>query len=394
MLTLLKLVTANARHVVRIMDTAKIHPTPPPSMRTDGTEATDRFSLPPVTRFQLLFPSLIEKLFAPFDDAIVALCQRRTTGIVLFFSTTFTFFTSIEVSLIAPPTLYALGYDRAAGLCASVLLVLGVLSQVPKKFIFRPRPWMVSRALPIRRDKTSSFPSRAVVCAVVFSWLIFTSAKLEGILSNPIPAPQIWLAIFCVAALTAFARINVGAHYPSDTVLGFVLGCVVVRIGSKFEDLWRLTCDLDASYVPFGDVAATARWWHMLNLFTARPFLILTLLSYAMTLVSIQGFWVKCSYVYGLLLSSAAFRATYFCRPRPSIPGSRRVLAQVLNHGSLRGHIHAGTPFTLLLIFGMITRGKKGSFRIISFTVIYFGALIAMLTWRLQSDLFAAGGRR
>lgn len=366
----------------------------PPALPSDmhpqsSTTTEHNFSTPTTTRFQFAFPRVFERWFAPFDDAIVALCQRRTTGPVLFFSTVFTFFTSIEVSLIAPPTLYALGYDRSAALCSSVLLVLGVVSQVPKKFIFRPRPWMVSRALPVRRDKTSSFPSRAVVCAVVFSWLIVQSALLEGFLITPPHTVLLWLAILCVAALTAFARINVGAHYPSDTVLGFLLGCFVIRIGSHLENLWPAVCSSSNAYQSSDHTSILPRSIYFSRLITSRPFIAVSVLSYLMTLISIQGFWVKCSYVYGLLMSSTAFRATYLCSASPTNIGR---ISQVLHHGPLSEHFKALVPFSLFLFFGMLTRGRKGPFRIVSFTLIYFGALIAILTWRLPSQGYTNGG--
>lgn len=364
----------------------------PPAVQSDmdTQSSTEQFPTPTTTRFQLAFPRVFERWFAPFDDAIVALCQRRTTGAVLFFSTVFTFFTSIEVSLIAPPTLYALGYDRSAGLCSSVLLVLGVVSQVPKKFIFRPRPWMVSRALPVRRDKTSSFPSRAVVCAVVFSWLIVQSALLDGALSTPPHPVLLWLTILCVAALTAFARINVGAHYPSDTVLGFLLGCAVIHIGTYLESLWPPVCSSTNAYHSNNHISILPPSYYLSRLFTSRPFVAVSILSYLMTLISIQGFWVKCSYVYGLLMSSTAFRATYLCSASPPLLGR---VSQIVHHGPLSQHFKALVPFSLLLFFGMLTRGKKGPFRVISFTVIYFGALIAILTWRLPSQTYTNGGR-
>lgn len=350
-------------------------PVPPPPVAS-------RFILPPRTRYQFPFPNTLERRFSSFDDSLVALCQRRTDGLIHFLSVSLTFFTSIEVSLIAPPTLYALGYDAAAGLSSSVLLVLGIVSQVPKKFIYRPRPWMVGRALPIRQDKTSSFPSRAVVCAVVFSWLIAQSLAIEGILNPPSSPALLWIGILCVAALTAFARINVGAHYPSDTLLGFVLGCCVVRMGMRVESWWRVRCVLDS--VPTNPSKVLLSTWSQLLRWTSYQRLFgVTIIAYLMTLISIQGFWVKCSYVYGLLMSSAAFRATYACDRNPGIVRRFGHVRPVLDHGSLREHIYATSIFASLLIFGMLTRGRKGPLRIVTFSLIYAGTLIALVSWRL-----------
>lgn len=236
------------------------------------------------------------------------------------------------------------------------------------------------RAMPIRRDKTSSFPSRAVVCAVVFSWLVLDSLAVEGILSTPLSVSIRWTAIIAVASLAAFARINVGAHYPSDTLFGFVLGCIVLTLGARIEQMWRTQCgfpDTLSSSSSRRTEVMISSWRQFFSLSTTRPFIGVTLISYAMTLISIQGFWVKCSYVYGLLMASIAFRATYVC-------GNMTSVAPVMVHGSMSRHIGGATMFCLLLIFGMATKGKKGPFRVIAFSLIYFFTIVGIVFWRLR----------
>lgn len=361
-------------------------PASPPNPVSQSQQPARRHSVPPRTKFQLPFPDILEQIFAPLDDALIAVGQRRTAGLAYMFSISLTFFTSIEISLVAPPALYALGYDAAAGLCGSVLLVLGIISQVPKKFIFRPRPWMVGRALPIRRDKTSSFPSRAVVCAVVFSWLFGRSLVEEEVMPSLSPF-TLWPVIIFVAVLAAFARVNVGAHYPSDTLSGFVLGCLVVKMGMQVESMWRARgCGASEAYpvdptlvLSSKDDLLRAGWGPSRSLF------LVTSIAYAMTLVSIQGFWVKCSYVYGLLLSSCAFRSAFVCSGRAN--ALFEGVAKVTSHGSIWDHVRAVAVFTSLLIMGMVTRGWKGRYRVVTFTVIYFGTLFAILYWRLRQGL-------
>lgn len=340
--------------------------------------------IPVPTSYQLAFPLAIERFFQPIDDAVIRQCQRTTTGPVYSFSMTLTFFTAIEFLLVAPPTLYALGYDAAAGLATSVLLVLGVISQMPKKFIFRRRPWMVGRALAIREDKTSSFPSRAVVCATVFSWLIAQALYLEGFLPGQLSPLRLWFGIAIVASLAAFARINVGAHYPSDTLLGFLLGCVVIKIGVYYEQFWQdIGCG--ASYPdPAGSQILLDSSASALSHASWQRMAVVTLLAYAMTLVSIQGFWVKCSYVYGLLLSSAAFRAVFLCCRQ--MQGGACV-AEVVRHGGWKEHVLATAMFVLLLVFGMVTRGRKGTLRAVTFPLIYIGTILGLLYWRLRPPL-------
>lgn len=333
-------------------------------------------------RYQAPFPRALEAAFAPLDDAAIAVCQWRTAGVVYAFVMVLTFLTAIEALLVFPAALYALGYDTAGGLAANVLIVLGVVSQVPKKFILRARPWMVGRAVAVRRDTTSSFPSRAVACAVVFSWLVVRAAELEGFVAA-LPAGRVWAGISLVAALTAFARVNVGAHYPSDTLCGFVLGCVVIRLGAALDAAWGAAgCSIPAAYPP----DATASFASVRDVLQDMPYgrLVTSLaLCYAMTLISITGFWVKCSYVYGLLLSALTFRHVFLC----SDSGVRAGFARVVP-GSISLRVHANVVAALLgvLAFGMLTRGRKGVFRIFAFSLIYFGTLAIVLYSRLRVD--------
>lgn len=332
-------------------------------------------AIPTPTKYQLPFPEAFERALAPLDDAVVRVVQKNTSGAIHVFVMSLTFFSAIEISLTAPATLFALGYDRAAGLCFSVLWVLCIISQIPKKFVFRRRPWMSGRALPIRQDRTSSFPSRAVVCAVVFSWLVGQSLELENVLPYPLPRFQLWVGIIVVSALTAFARINVGAHYASDTLFGFLLGLFVINLGSRHESLWQITggCTIHQAVV-------ISKGFTKLSIL---KLVMSTIVAYGMTLVSIRGFWVKCSYVYGLLLSSAAFRAAFLCTGLAAGEMKLNLLAPVENHGSIGTHIRAALCFMIFLFFGMATRGNKGRFRVVSFSLIYLGSLSCIMYWRL-----------
>lgn len=364
--------TAHPPVAADVSRTVPVHPQP-------SNVQQQRGNVPPQTRYQFPFPNALEVWFGAFDDRFIRYAQQRTTGLVHFFAMTLTAFTAIETSLFVPPCLFALGYDAAGGLSTSVLLVLGVVSQMPKKFIFRARPWMVGRALPIRRDKTSSFPSRAVVCAVVFSWLAAKSLELERVLERPLPPILLWVGILLVACCAAAARVNVGAHYPSDTVLGFMLGCLIINIGARLEDIWQgMGCSVMIKYANELDegVLSTGRQWSFRNLS------LVTAIAYVMTLISIQGFWAKCSYVYGLLMASTAFRASFLCVRLAD--GSRvAAVARVMQCRSLQDHVQAAATFGTVLVFGMATRGVKGKSRIATFSVIYTATLLGLLHWRV-----------
>lgn len=362
-----------------------------PSIDAAASSGT-RSPIPTASRVQLQFPAALENALQAIDDAFIPPIQRkwqspRVHALVLAITTV----TAIESGLPFPCALYALGYDTAAGLATSVLLVLAFASQIPKKFIFRARPWMSGRAIPYRKDRTSSFPSRAVVCAVVFSWVVAECIDRES-QAKWLPSAVRWVLLAAIAAWAAFARICVGAHYFSDTVGGFILGVVVVRTGNALDAAWvRRGCATSAADI--ARVAVTLQPGVTANegkeaiitsirgALSKHLSLRLTgcvVLAYIFTVASIQGFWVKCSYVYGLLMSAATFRHVYLCAGATGVR-----VENVVDTMSSRQYLAVGSLFGSLLAFGMVFRGRKGVMRIITFTVIYFGALGGMLYWRL-----------
>jgi membrane-associated phospholipid phosphatase len=362
-------------------------------------------------RVYLQFPRALERALAPYDDPPIAIAQRLwTSTLVRIAVLAVTVVTAVEAALPIPAALYALGYDAHAGLATSVLIVLALASQLPKKFIFRPRPWIAGRAVSFRKDTTSSFPSRAVVCSVVFSWLAIMCLRLDpsnsaGTAMMPTSLVQgifLWSVVGLSAGMAAFARIIVGAHYPSDTVCGFFLGLVVIRLGVQLEQLWPyLGCSAvsptstssavashaalilsssesvgQASEVLKSTVITSAR--SLLYLTPHTRLIAATTMSYLLTIVSIKGFWVKCSYVYGLLLSAATFRVVFLC---PMATGV--AVGALRTHGGPRQHVAVTALFGTWLAFGMATRAMKGNVRIVLFTVIYFGVLTSTLLFRL-----------
>ncbi|MFO0764362.1 MAG: phosphatase PAP2 family protein [Candidatus Gracilibacteria bacterium] len=112
-----------------------------------------------------------------------------------------------------------------AGLCVNILL-----GEVILKHIFhRARPFETidSIHLLVSPPITSSFPSghasASVAFALLFTWLF----------SRKYP---IITGIVCIlACLIAFSRFYLQVHYPSDILVGIILGCLsagIVMIGS------------------------------------------------------------------------------------------------------------------------------------------------------------------
>lgn len=114
---------------------------------------------------------------------------------------------------------------------AAVRVGLGVfvesaLVNVGIKSLFRRTrpPWEVDRPLPLRRPRTSSFPSGHASAA-------FTAAAL---LADDDP---LWPAYYALAVVVSTSRAYVRIHHASDVVGGIAIGMVMGRIGRRLAPL-------------------------------------------------------------------------------------------------------------------------------------------------------------
>ncbi len=107
-----------------------------------------------------------------------------------------------------------------AGLGAeSALVNIGI-----KSLFRRDRPPWGARPLPLRRPRSSSFPSGHATSA-------FTAA---GLLSDDDP---LWPAYYAIALVVAASRVYVRAHHASDVLAGVPIGVVLGRLGRRLFPL-------------------------------------------------------------------------------------------------------------------------------------------------------------
>ena len=308
-----------AQHPLRLQDKQPLLPTlVTEPLLTDG-DATPHSGpvdqrYRPLKRWVYSVPDSFEKWFAWLDDPIIAALQAPLNSSlrlpVIAFALFVTFFTSIEFGLILPFTLYLTHYDALADHSLPFMLLLALLSQIPKRFLWRPRPWMVQRALKVRKDKTSSFPSRAVTCAVLYGALLAMAVDVRQIGWGAV----VGLAV-CGAVFAAMARVIVGAHYPSDCVFGLVSGMLTTLLGEAFHALLAVGCSAcanDSCYTSNPSAALTLS--HVsVNWLTIVA---VVLLSSAVLLALVSPpvyFWTKAGYVLAVLTPCLLFRLTFLC---------------------------------------------------------------------------------
>lgn len=114
----------------------------------------------------------------------------------------------------------------AAARVAAGVAIESVLVNVVIKSLFRRSrpPWDVERPLPLRRPRTSSFPSGHATSS-------FTSAVLlsEG--------DDLWPLYYALAVVVATSRVYVRIHHASDVVAGAAMGLALGHIGRRLAPL-------------------------------------------------------------------------------------------------------------------------------------------------------------
>lgn len=107
---------------------------------------------------------------------------------------------------------------RRAGFCGAIALVLSLLctNVVLKNIFTRTRPWLVVEGLTamVAEHDPNSFPSG------------HTSASFAAATALWRVLPRRWgWAALTAAALMGLSRLYVGVHFPSDVIVGVLVGC-------------------------------------------------------------------------------------------------------------------------------------------------------------------------
>lgn len=355
------------------------------------------------------FPKALDECLRSFDDPIIAVCQMGQDGTATgalkcaaigckMFSRIATFFTAIEIGVSVPLLLYFCGADGEAAWFATLMAVTGAVTQVPKRFIWRSRPFHVNRAVSTLRNATSSFPSRAVACSAIYAYLAAYTIVYPT--ENALHASLLWLAIAALLVpLASFARINLGVHYPSDCVVGGLVGIVVCAVGTALS--WAETqgcssCRTAKCYA-MESAGEEAISWKSLDRVAWGVVAGCAAASLAATVLAVAPplrFWNKCAHVGGVTLGCLTFHLAFLCKEASAnglraLPPPKAELDALTRVGCL-----AAALFLSLLLFGVgkIMQSKRvvrflGSFRFIAsaalFAIVYTATFSALAAWRL-----------
>lgn len=126
--------------------------------------------------------------------------------------------------LIAGYALKRVHWRRAAVAATLAMLLVGLLANIPKWGLGRARPGLGEPTLFIGPNKdfhTQSFPSGHTTHAVAFSGTLL------------LLAPEIGVPALAFPAITAWGRLAIHAHYPSDIAGGATLGALGAMIAAE-----------------------------------------------------------------------------------------------------------------------------------------------------------------
>lgn len=107
---------------------------------------------------------------------------------------------------------------RKYGICLACALVAGLLicNVGLKNIVARPRPcWLKGIELLISTPKDYSFPSGHTWSAVTGAWVVTAANRKFGFIAIPL------------AVLLAFSRLYLYVHFPSDILVGALIGAAL-----------------------------------------------------------------------------------------------------------------------------------------------------------------------
>ena len=140
--------------------------------------------------------------------------------------------------IILSLTLLILGRTRRIGLASAIALSLsGLITNLTiKNLVDRTRPYVSIKGLePLGELPTdSSFPSGHSSAAFAAAIAIFIA--LPWIMEKK-KAHLIGVLFIVLASLIAVSRLYLGVHYPSDVLVGVILGIIYGIIGAKLSKI-------------------------------------------------------------------------------------------------------------------------------------------------------------
>jgi len=175
-----------------------------------------------------LFYFINVKLSNPFLDTIMPWCREKSNWIPLY----------ILLSL----WMVYLFRKEVWKIFLTVVILIVATDQVSSSII---KP-MFHRLRPCRNPELSELIHKLVDCGGGFSFVSSHAANHFGLalfVTMLLPKNYKWLTpvLFLWASIVVFAQIYVGLHYPSDIIIGGLIGIIFGWLTGKMVNKWIVT---------------------------------------------------------------------------------------------------------------------------------------------------------
>ena len=170
-------------------------------------------------------------LLARFDHAEYRLCRRLNRGVQhtwvrVFFKTASRLGDGVVwyALMLALPLLYGAEGLRVAAIMLATGAVGLALYKFLKRTFVRERPFIRHAGISLAGAPLDrySFPSGHTLHAVAFTWMAVAAFPALGIVLLPL------------ALAIAASRVVLGLHYPTDVLVGALLGAITGGMGALF----------------------------------------------------------------------------------------------------------------------------------------------------------------
>ena len=162
--------------------------------------------------------------FLPFEEQLIVWLQHLGEGTVLqtilFYLNNFFSFLGEEIICIAVMGFVYWGLDKKRGeRIGAAIMLTNVSIGLLKNIFSRVRPWAASGSIELLRDVDGfSFPSgHSANCTALYPTTAYEFRERKWLR---------WVAVF-VPLLCGISRCYVGAHWPTDVIVGLATGLLI-----------------------------------------------------------------------------------------------------------------------------------------------------------------------